>query len=80
MVKQFLIVKLGQLIKVKNEKIENKSGDSSDFSQAVTFSDLKNWDMQLQFNFLHRIHVFHSCIVFHRVKETPCMFMCTLLE
>jgi len=40
MVKQFLIVNLGQLTKVKNEKVENKSGNSSDFSQAVTFSDL----------------------------------------
>jgi len=38
MVKRFL--NLGQLTKVKNEKVENKSGDSSDFSQAVTFSNL----------------------------------------
>jgi len=64
-------VNLGQLTTVKNE---NKSGNSSDFSQAMTFSDLYHWDMQLV------LFVLHSCIVFHRVKETPFMFMRTLLE
>jgi len=66
---QVLIVNVGQLTIVINEKVENKSSDSSDFSQAVTFSDLNHWDMQLQFNFLYCIHVLHSCIVFHRVKK-----------
>jgi len=47
MVKQFLIVNLGQLTTVKNEKVEIKSGNSFDFSQAMIFSDLNHWDMQL---------------------------------